>query len=388
MLNRRDVVDIRKQKIIVRSGKFVKKNWISAVATVLLAILSAYLFVLDFDDNPASLTAGGSVLYVKNKNGKVLWTKKIMLSDDESGNQNLIKDYCRIYDVDEDGANEVLLTNEINSDEKNNSGSPQLICYSKQNKKLWSYTFTDSVEAEREVLKPYYSIFLVDTLTIDRIKNLFLISSNLSSFSSAIYRIDIRTGKRLQGTIWCSGHTSDAIIKDVNNDRRKDILAIGFDNGFENQVLFSFTIDSLTKVRPSTKNYTIKNYTPAELISYIRIPKTDFSKYNNIRISGIGRGSLSDEIFEDLYRFILMVTQQIEDGSFWVKLNYNLKDIDFIISNQFRVNRDSLVAQGKLNPPYTDSKENIEILKNNVLYWKPDSLSPDKWKWVKREELD
>ena len=39
VINRRDVVDIKKQKLVIRSGKFVKKNWISAVATVLLAIL-------------------------------------------------------------------------------------------------------------------------------------------------------------------------------------------------------------------------------------------------------------------------------------------------------------------------------------------------------------
>ena len=42
VLNRRDVVDIKKQKLIVRTGKFVKKNWISAVVTVLLAVLFAF----------------------------------------------------------------------------------------------------------------------------------------------------------------------------------------------------------------------------------------------------------------------------------------------------------------------------------------------------------
>ena len=57
LFDRRQVVDIRKQKLIVRSGKFVKNNWISAVATVLLAMVFAYLYVMDFDDNPAFLSA-------------------------------------------------------------------------------------------------------------------------------------------------------------------------------------------------------------------------------------------------------------------------------------------------------------------------------------------
>ena len=40
VLNRRDVVDIKKQKLVIRTGKFIKKNWISAAATVLLVILT------------------------------------------------------------------------------------------------------------------------------------------------------------------------------------------------------------------------------------------------------------------------------------------------------------------------------------------------------------
>lgn len=80
ILLRRDLVEIKKQKLIVRTGKFVKKNWVSAVVTVLLAVLFGYLFVLDWDDNPASLTADGSTLFVINKNGKVLWKKMFLLT--------------------------------------------------------------------------------------------------------------------------------------------------------------------------------------------------------------------------------------------------------------------------------------------------------------------
>jgi hypothetical protein len=173
----------------------------------------------------------------------------------------------------------------------------------------------------------------------------------------------------------------DAIIKDVNNDDTKDILAVGLDNGFEEQVVFAFQIDTLTKVRPSTKDYTIKNFPLAELISYIRIPKTDFAKTKNYRMSGVDRGALVDETFENLYRFIILVTERQEDGSIWIKLDYNLKDFDFVIGDQFRVNRDTLVAQGKLKPPYTDTEEYKKIIKNNILYW-------ENGNWVKREELD
>jgi hypothetical protein len=64
-----------------------------------------------------------------------------------------------------------------------------------------------------------------------------------------------------------------------------------------------------------------------------------------------------------------------------MKLDYNLKDFDIIVDNQFRVIRDTLVAQGKLKPPYTDTEDYKNIIKNNILYWQDG-------KWVKREELD
>jgi hypothetical protein len=68
-------------------------------------------------------------------------------------------------------------------------------------------------------------------------------------------------------------------------------------------------------------------------------------------------------------------------GNLWMKLDYNLKDFDIIVDNQFRVIRDTLVAQGKLKPPYTDTEEYKNLIKSNILYWKSGE-------WVKRNELD
>ena len=34
---------------------------------------------MDFDDNPFLLHSDGTTLFIKNKNGKVLWTKRIDL---------------------------------------------------------------------------------------------------------------------------------------------------------------------------------------------------------------------------------------------------------------------------------------------------------------------
>ena len=189
VLNRRDVVDIKKQKLVVRSGKFVKKNWISAVATVLLAILFGYLFVMDFDDNPASFNVDGQSIYIKNINGKLLWKKNLSVPSDLIDSPNYIKGIVKIVDIDSDEQNEVLFAqlDDSLSSEKNFS---DIKCYSSEGELTWRYTFGDTVSSIREKLLPYYGLIIIDTLTINREKNLFIRANNTFSFSSAILRIE------------------------------------------------------------------------------------------------------------------------------------------------------------------------------------------------------
>ncbi len=349
-------------------------------AVLLTAILTSF-FALDLDDNPASLTTDGITLFVKNKNGKILWTRKAGVLKEASENQKILFKSSRIFDIDSDGRNEVLHIGGQDSINPNIQTGSKLICYNNLGSPLWTYSFSDSVESEREVLKPFYGISIIDTISVNGRKSLFLFSGNTDSFSSAIFRIDLETGKRLPGTLWCSGHTVDAIIKDSDNDGRKDIFAIGLDNGYEEIVIWAFDIDTLTTARLSRKEYIIKNYPLAELKTYIRLPKTDYEHYTVLRLPGIAKGSFFDEIREKKYLFHKYFSDPEREGHLWIKLDYNLKDFDFIVDNQFRVTRDSLVAHGKLKLPYTDTKEYVELYKSKILYW-------HNGKWVKREELD
>ena len=66
--------------------------------------------------------------------------------------------------------------------------------------------------------------------------------------------------------------------------------------------------------------------------------------------------------------------------SFHFSLNTERMDFNIFLVDKFTEKRDSLVGIGKLNPPYTDTKEYKEIIKNNILYWKDGT-------WVKHEEI-
>ncbi|MFZ1288857.1 MAG: hypothetical protein WAR79_02110 [Melioribacteraceae bacterium] len=140
ILNRRDLVDIKKQKLIVRSLKFVKKNWVSSVATIVLAILLAFVFVADWDDNPAILDVSANTLFVKNKSGKVLWTKKMNFNT-VIMNLRLLKKSALLADINNDAINEVILINEQYSEIYKKNDFTKIVCFDKTKNIVWQYNF-------------------------------------------------------------------------------------------------------------------------------------------------------------------------------------------------------------------------------------------------------
>ncbi len=382
LLNRRNIVEIKRQKLSVRAGKFIRKNWVSAVATVLLAVLFSYLFVMDFDDNPVLLQADGSNLFVKNKNGKVLWTKHVNLGGDEFSNFELLST-ARIIDIDGDRVNEVLLTQKFDDKTLTLKDYSSVYCYDKKGKIIWFYEFKDNVISNREELKPDYTVKIVDTLTLYSKENILLISNNMTSYSSAIFRINLRTGKRLPGTVWTAGHILGGEIKDIDKDGKKEFMGTGYDNGYEDVVFWGVEIDSLLKMRPTREDYLLRNMSIAEMKVYIRFPKIDYDYFKQIRTPTLISANFSDNQSQREYRFSVGENTQVQVPNLSYKINYNFKDIDVIITSGFRVRRDSLVSQGKLNLPFTDTDAYKKIIMDNILYWK-DGKWVDRYSKVKK----
>ncbi len=82
-----------------------------------------------------------------------------------------------------------------------------------------------------------------------------------------------------------------------------------------------------------------------------------------------------------IFQFGASIPPHLNEIQLGYEIDYNLKDIDVNFSSSFRVQRDTLVSHGLLKPPYTDTREYREIIKNNILYWK-------NGKWLKKTELD
>ncbi len=365
VLSRRNLVEIKKRNLAVRAGKFITKNWISAATVVMLTFLFTLLFAFDFDDNPQILYTDGTALYVKNKNGRVLWNIKVNLEPAVLSNNELLKNYARIVDIDNDHQNEIIFVQTVNDAENLRQDKATVVCYRKNREIIWEYNFHDTVYSERENLEPLYNVFLVDTATIYNSRVLICYANNETSFSSAIFTLKVSDGKRIDKTLWNSGYTWDGMVIEQNNTGEKIFIGAGADNGYNDGVIWGISLENMNGFRPTIKEYQIKNLKEADLLFYIRISKNDYEKYVGARTPGMLPGTLKYDKINGIIKFISL-TDGI--GCFHYSLHSNLHDFDISVTDKFRMVRDSLVSAGILNTPYTDTKEYIRIQKDKLLY--------------------
>ena len=362
LINRRNIIEIKKKPVAKRAAVFLLRNWLNAAAVlVLTAIISFFAFV-DLDDNPSYFTADGGYIYFKNKNGKILFRRPCVFSSKDRIEQVMINERFRIIDINGDRNNEII-------DCYGNNGQELLSCRDKNNQLLWQFRFTDTAYSKRETLYRPYGIKIVDTVTISGKKELIIAANNVKSFASAILVINPKTGERVDGTYWVSGHILDSRTDDVNHDGIKEVLILGTDNGFEDAALSVISLDSLNGVRPSTSDYNITNEPLKAGLFYLRIPKTDYDIFTEVRSPPINWGALS--LHDNSIYFGTSFLAQIDNksemrGGIVFIIGYNLNKIELYVHSGFRIIRDSLVAQGKLHPPYTDTREYIEAYKRSL----------------------
>jgi len=369
LLNRRNIVDIKKQNPVVRTGKFIKKQKIAVIIFLISLIGFLYVFI-DFDNNPAYLTNFKNIVYVHNNNGRVLWKKRIFENIDKPYvDKNHMEIYEKIININNDGNNEVLLSEYVNS-KTGNIYNRIVACFNYNGELIWKYKFDDAVITAKDVHNKNYNSRIIDTLSENSIMQVILIAENDPLYPSAIYKLDARTGKRLPGTFWHAGHIVGAALGDFNENGKKEIVAVAISNCFEHCVLFSINVDSLKGQGLADKAYFFIGIQQAKLNKYILIPKSDLTDYYKMRFNNFGGYEISYDERDKYFNFTTIEGDPLKNAaSISYKANNKLTDIRIFISDKFQVIRDSLVANGKLHLPYSNTQEYTNILKKQIKYW-------------------
>ena len=368
IINRRDLVKITRKPVKERVKDVMHKYRYGSLILLPFLVLLGFLYAREFDTNPVLFELDKTDLKIKNKYGAVLWNWVVHPSVHEQYTVDELKTRIRIFDVNNDGLNEVLPSGQLVLSKDENSRN-YIYCYSNEREELWRFAFLDTVSSPKESNMPAdYHLTIYDTVTVEGKMLLLLGANNISTYPSALITIDPATGERVGGTIWNAGFIYQSGFADVNSDGKRDIVFLCTDNGlkFNKIAVVEFPLkDGMLDTRPDYFLHGKNKHDPVLEISLI---STDYT----VKITHFNRDNfMARTLYPDetgRIGFFSRFTYSIYHGMYKLVLNTKTHEIDYFIQGAFRSKRDSLVKAGILPLPYTDTKEYTDILKNGARY--------------------
>ncbi|MCW8850207.1 MAG: hypothetical protein OQJ81_09550 [Melioribacteraceae bacterium] len=365
LFTHRQIIDIQKSKIIERGSKFVKTNkfLVSLLALILFSVL--YLIIYSTDNNPDGFQIINQSVHIVNKHGKILWTTK--QSFDTGLNRNADPPYVhRIYDIDNDGTNEVLMAYEM-TELLDTAKSRKISCYNNFGELIWQYLFCDSISTNSEIFdtKQYYS-FILDIVKEENRDVLLCISKHLY-FPSAIYKLDLKTGERLDGTIWSQGHFNRGVVGDFDDDGKIELFVGGINNGLESAFTILVDYDKLKGQTPTIDEYSFKNLPVGNFRKLLLFNKTDVCRYLDLRFNNV-----DNTVYDINSREFLVntVEGQLKNKIGLVyRFNQEFDSVTPQIGDDLQFERDILVKKGLINGPFTNDLEYSKILIDGIQEW-------------------
>ncbi len=367
LLNRRNLIDVKKQNPIVRSAKFTKRNLVAIISILLLLLITGYFYIVNYDDNPAILDRQGQTLFVENKSGTVLYSKTFAYRVDYINSPPYLKNFQKLIDMNNDGRKELLAASELPSSLENGDKFGSITCYDYRGKQIWNYLFQDTISSPGEVLSKNYISHLIDTATVNGEKVLVAYSQNNESFGSAIYMLDLKTGKRVYGTFWHPGFISGGFI--IKSKDKNELVFDGWNNSWNKLAIGMLDLNDINGKAPSDRHHDYYGKNIAAFKHYILIPDEDYRQIitpTNLLRSGIGdfisNGNDSTflcDIFLGENKFAGIV----------YRISKDFKNISIIINDDYARLRDPYVISGKLKPPLSDTQAYRNLLISQILYW-------------------
>lgn len=381
LLNRRNIVSIKKQSNITRAYSGIKKNKIAALLALTILLMLGFFWMREFDNNPFGFEETYNQIIFLNRNNKPLWRikSKIDLSY-EKYNPGAVDGKLRIIDIDKDGYNEVLFSFVASDDILERNISQGLALFDHKGKILWTRSFRKHVHSKRELITPPFNFTLFDTLTIKNNLCILCGANNGNSYASAAFILDLINNKIISDTLWNPGHINDIRTNDLDNDGKQEFVVLAANNGFEKTALFSLRPEDFKGQVPTKDDYKLFSIPATKLLNYLLIPNSDFCKYSGLRrITTTTRGLLFDDESGTI-RFSALEGGFDKRGSINYGWNNENNSVEIGIGDDLRLMRDSLVSRGILKKPYTDTKEFRELLIKQILFWNGE-------KFVSRKDL-
>ncbi|MGB8261688.1 MAG: hypothetical protein WCE75_15100 [Terracidiphilus sp.] len=204
-----------------------------AVVAASLMVISLAIY-LAMDRRPYAVTLGERALIVSNAEGQELWRKEFPEGFWDEYYKAPMAERSWIGDLNGDGRTELLFVYHSGSDPFVHA--TQLICYSAAGKELWRWTAgRDLPEMQGSPNGFKTKAFAVLPPEGGSATRIVVSSEHSLQYPHQIAIVD-RNGRTLS-EYWHSGHLDHLALADLDGDGRKEIVASGISNGYNQATL-------------------------------------------------------------------------------------------------------------------------------------------------------
>ncbi len=377
LLNRRNVVGIKKLSIINKTGKTVARNKVVTALLILVLSMLSFFYFYEYDDNPYGYELHQSGINIVNKSGKVLWRLNMRVSKYEIIDPTLLERRIKIIDINEDGENEVLFCSNSSVKLFDHSLTHALYFLSSKGVIIRILKFEKVVESRREKMGPPYGWNIYDTLIYKNKKCIIAAANNSNSYASVALIIDLKSQKIISDSLWNCGYFIHSKIL-TSSQSPCSIAFLICNNALLKSSLLIIKSDNFSGQIVSNDDYKLLNIPNTKIEKLFLLPTTDYLQklgYEYSMFSGD-----TPQINGEIFSWHSLENIKDHEDTRGICYEYNLKENYFMASVQglFRIKRDSLVAKGLLPRPFTDTKEYIQSLINQIKEWNGKEFVPIK----------
>ncbi len=288
----RIAIDQKQRTVVQRVGRKAKahqtKITVMALVVIVLMVAGYLLLGVDWDRNPADVKMDGNYYHIRNKKGNELWTKMIGTESQQFSNTELkrwldqhgnVKTWV-IYDLNNDGKNEVLITHPVDVKGYGN----RLDCYNSDGTLKWQRPLGKSIvttdENYSDELYRIASIW-VGVLDSTATPKIITLLNAVFDFQSFVNILD--AGGNPQSEYFHTGLLNRFTVREDTGTSRKAIFLSGTNNSFNSPVLA--VLDPRFADGCSPHDYDHELISPlmkaAREKYYIIFPQTDIRKIVN-----------------------------------------------------------------------------------------------------------
>ncbi len=271
-----------------KAGRSGFRNFIPAIAGLVLLAAAAYIVIPSLDRNPADFRIDGSRLIVCNKHGRRLWlfdTGLARLRGEEyyrerfpakkrisvEGHDFTGFPFIIFLDRDGDGRNEVLFAPQAADDM--NVG---ILClFDDRGSLIWRFDCGKDVIVGGRRYPPGFVINILEARDVVGDDRPEIVVGSHAFMEAPAQLVVLDFEKRVLGEYWNFGQLADYEVVDTDRDGRKEIVVVGTNNEYDEGVLFVLDPKDMKGTSPQSEARMFSGMPEGTARHYLRFASTE-----------------------------------------------------------------------------------------------------------------